>query len=145
MASSLSGKLSVAETGALALADAARDLDHADNAQKFLGALERNRRIWQSIAHIAAARSWTVPTKRTVNYALKTTGQASGPTVGRIGRDDHIHALIDINRQVSKALAEGGDIEHIRTRAHAIWETRGRPLGEDLDHWLIAEMEVTAD
>ncbi len=139
----VSGSLSIAETGALALSDAARDLDRADNAQKFLGALERNRRVWKSIGQLAASRSWAVPDRRMVAYALKTTGQASGPAQGQIGHDDHIHALIHINRRVSDALAEGSDIERIRERAHAIWESRGPPHGEDMDHWLIAEMEVT--
>lgn len=143
--SEVSRHLSLAETGALVLADAARDLDHADDAQKFLGALDRNRRIWKSIGRLAASRSWSVPDHRMVAYALRTTGQASGPTPGQIGHDDHIHALIDINRRVSKALAAGGDIERIRERAHAIWEGRGRPHGEDMDHWLLAEMDVTGD
>ena len=141
MASSWSQQLSLAETGALALADAARDLDHADDAQKFLGALDRNHRVWKRIGQLAASRAWAIPDRRMVDYALKATGQSSG----QIGHDDHIHALIHINRQVSKALAEGHDIERIRERAHVIWESCGRPQGEDMAHWLIAEMEVTAD
>ncbi|RAU22266.1 hypothetical protein CU669_09075 [Paramagnetospirillum kuznetsovii] len=131
--------LSLAETGALALEDAARDLDRAADAPTFLGALERNRRVWRSIGHLAAMRSWQVPNRRMVAYAMKTTCQASG----RGGRDDQILALIDINRQVSAALAEGSDIEAIRSRAHAIWEDRGRPFGNDMDHWLLEEMEVS--
>ena len=140
MASLRSEKLSIAETGALALADAAHGLDHADNAQKFLGALEHNRRVWNRIAQLAASRAWSIPDRRMVAYALRTTGQASG----RIGHDDHINALIDINRRVSNVLADGSDIERIRERAHAIWEQRGRPQGEDMDHWLLAEMDVLA-
>jgi hypothetical protein len=30
----------------------------------------------------------------------------------------------------------------IAALAHEIWETRGRPLGQDLDIWLAAEIEV---
>ena len=129
--------LSIAETGALALAGAARALDHAEDTGTFLGALERNGRLWRSLGRLARQQSWAVPDSKMVAYALKTTGQASG-------RDDAIHALIDINRQVSASLAKGGDIERIRQRAHAIWESRGHPPGEDLDHWLLAEMEVSA-
>ncbi|NFV81115.1 DUF2934 domain-containing protein [Magnetospirillum aberrantis SpK] len=29
----------------------------------------------------------------------------------------------------------------IRERAYFIWESRGRPHGQDLEHWLMAEME----
>lgn len=133
--------LTVTEAGALALADAAKALDHATDADTFLGALEHNRRVWTRIGEMAAARSWPVPDRRQIAYALKTTSQAKG---GGSGGDDRIHALIDINHEVSRHLAAGHDIARIRDRAHAIWEGRGRPDGCDLEHWLLAEMELLA-
>lgn len=30
----------------------------------------------------------------------------------------------------------------ILERAYEIWESRGRPHGQDLEHWLMAELEV---
>lgn len=35
--------------------------------------------------------------------------------------------------------------DHIRTRAHAIWESEGRPHGRDADHWLRARQELEQD
>lgn len=32
--------------------------------------------------------------------------------------------------------------ERIRQRAHAIWESEGRPEGRDADHWSRAEQEL---
>lgn len=130
--------LTIAETGALALDCAAHDLDCADDAQKFLGALDRNRRVWESIGQLAAARSWRLPNRHMVAYAIKTTSQ----TTAQSGRDDRIHALIDINRQVAMELAGGKDMESLRQRARTVWEGRGRPFGNDIEHWLLAEMDV---
>jgi hypothetical protein len=35
--------------------------------------------------------------------------------------------------------------EDIAERAHKIWEREGRPLGQDLDHWLRAEQELQCE
>jgi hypothetical protein len=32
--------------------------------------------------------------------------------------------------------------ERIRARAHEIWEKAGRPLGEDMRHWVQAAREI---
>lgn len=127
-------RLTPAESGALALADAAARLDGADDPGKFLSALECNRKVWQTIKHLAERHDWELPA-RLADYALSTAGK-----MGRGVADEQLHTLIDINRQVSAELA-GGDIEHIRKRAYFIWENRGRPHGQDLEHWLIAELE----
>jgi hypothetical protein len=34
--------------------------------------------------------------------------------------------------------------QQIEERAHAIWESEGRPHGRNLDHWLQAEAEIAA-
>ena len=129
-------RLSLAETGALALSEAALDLDRADDTATFLKALERNQRVWRTLAHIAASRAWQLPSERQVAYALATDDKGAS--------DARINALIDINREVSQFLAHGDDIARIRERAHAIWEERGYPQGQDLEHWLLAEMEVSS-
>lgn len=128
-------RLTPAESGALALADAASQLDSADEPDKFLRALERNRQVWQTIKELAARHHWNIPTEQLADYALTTAGK-----MGRGVPDHQLLTLIDINRSVSDHLA-GGNIERIRERAYFIWESRGRPHGQDLDHWLLAEME----
>lgn len=138
MASLNPERLTLAETGALALDEAARELDKASDTASFLKALERNQRVWRTLAHIAMARAWPFPNERQVVYALSTNGQ------GNSGSDERINTLIDINREVSEILAHGDDIARIRERAHAIWESRGHPQGQDLEHWLLAEMEVSS-
>lgn len=127
-------RLTPAESGALALHDAAAQLDRADDPSTFINALECNRKVWTTIKELAQRHDWRVPT-RLADYALSTAGK-----MGRGVPDEQLTALIDINRQVSAELA-GGDIEHIRQRAYFIWQSRGRPHGQDLEHWLMAELE----
>lgn len=129
-------RLTPAESGALALADAAAQLDSADAPDTFLRALERNRMVWQAIKDVAARDNWQVPHPSVADYALSTARK-----MGRGVADDQLTTLVELARRVSAELA-GGDIERIRERAYFIWEDRGRPHGQDLDHWLIAEMEA---
>lgn len=138
MDSSDGHRLTEAERGALALADAAAQLDHAADPHTFLRALERNRKVWLTIKDMARRHHWGVPAAL-ADYALATAGK-----MGRGVADDQLSTLIDINRRVSAELA-GGDIERIRERAYFIWENRGRPHGQDLDHWLMAELESQND
>jgi hypothetical protein len=128
-------ELSLAESGALVLAEAAADLDRASDAPTFLRALDRNRRIWQALSQLARER---IPA-RVSEYALSTTRKA-----GKGVNDDHVNALITINRTMSAELSQGDDLDSIRRRAHHIWESHGRPHGQDLEHWLLAEMEHKA-
>ncbi|HTH15432.1 MAG TPA: DUF2934 domain-containing protein [Magnetospirillum sp.] len=136
MKAAVHNHLTLAESGALALADAAQSLDAADDTGTFLRALERNRKVWLTLKKVAERNNWLVPDSRLADYALSTAG-----TMGRGVADARLTTLIDINRRVSAELA-GGDIERIRERAYYIWESRGRPMNQDLEHWLIAEMEA---
>jgi hypothetical protein len=43
--------------------------------------------------------------------------------------------MIFLHREVTK--------EQIAQRAYKIWQERGEPMGQDLDHWLQAESELT--
>lgn len=133
MAEAARQHLTLAESGALALEVAAVRLDRAGDADQFVSALENNRRVWQAIRDIARRNDWAVPTSSLADYVLST---------GRGANDDRVHALIHINRRVSAELAQGGDIQRIRERAYYIWEERGRPHGQDIEHWLLAEMEI---
>ncbi len=126
--------LSLAESGALALDRAATILDRAADGGTFVAALAHNRRVWRALETIASRNNWPLPDRRQAEFALGATAKAGIS-------DDDIHALQFINRQVAQALA-GDDIDRIRSRAHAIWEAQGRPQGQALDHWLLAELEV---
>lgn len=128
--------LSLAESGALAIAEAASALDRADNTATFLRALERNRRVWQTIRDLADRHQWRVPNREQADYVLETARK-----MGKGVNDDHVAALINISRRVSSELAAGGDIAAIRERAYFIWQDMGEPNGQDLDHWLLAELE----
>ena len=138
MASLNSERLTLAETGALALDEAAQELDKAFDTASFLKALERNQRVWRTLAQIALSRAWQFPNERQVAFALSTDSQ------GGKNNDDRINTLIDINREVSDILARGDDIARIRERAYSIWESRGRPQGQDMEYWLLAEMELSS-
>jgi hypothetical protein len=129
-------RLTLAETGALALDEAAKQLDQALDTDSFLQALERNQRVWRTLAHIALTRAWQFPNERQMAYALSPDPHGDS--------DQRVSTLIDINREVSDILAHGDDLARIRERAYAIWETRGKPHGQDLEHWLLAEMEMSS-
>ena len=131
----MSGGLSLAERGALALDNAAAALDRAHDSAAFLDALARNRRVWRAIKVIAGRERWAVPSVRETTFALGASGK-------KAVSDDDVHALVAVNRSVSAALA-GGGIDGIRERAYFLWERNGRPLGQELDFWLLAEMEAT--
>jgi hypothetical protein len=134
--SSTPSDLSLAESGALALEDAAAALDMAVDPAAFLQALEHNRRVWNAISDIAQRQRWSVPDRRQTQFALGASNKAGGVS------DTDVHALVNINRQVSQALANGCDLDKIRERAYFIWESRGRPQGQDIDCWVLAEMEM---
>lgn len=129
-------RLTLAETGALALDEAAKELDRASDTAAFLKALERNQRVWRTLAQIAISRAWQCPNERQMAYALSSDRNGAS--------DERVNTLIDINREVSDILAHGDDITRIRERAYAIWEDRGKPHGQDLEHWLLAEMELSS-
>lgn len=130
----MGGQLSLAESGALALDEAAAALDGAIDSATFLDALARNRRVWRAIKDIAHRERWNVPSVRQTAFALGTTAKSAVS-------DGDVHALVAVNRRVSSALA-GGGLEAIRQRAYFLWERSGHPQGQALDFWLLAEMEA---
>jgi hypothetical protein len=40
-------------------------------------------------------------------------------------------------------MTELSHVEAIQQRAYAIWEEAGRPVGQDREHWLQAEAEIS--
>lgn len=37
------------------------------------------------------------------------------------------------------------DVEAVQLRSYRIWESEGRPIGRDVDHWLQAEAELASE
>jgi hypothetical protein len=132
-------KLSLAESGAVALEDAADDLNSADDSTKFLSALDYNHRLWLALTEIARDQGWSWPDRRLADYVVKITCQA-----GRGVHDDDIEALININRETSRLLAAGRDLGNIRRRVQLAWRERGSHYGVPLDAWLLTEMRRKA-
>jgi hypothetical protein len=127
-----SHRLSLAESGAVALDNVAAALDSADDLETLLDALERNRRVWNAIQDIGRREGWDVPSGRQTAFVLGTISKAAVS-------DDEVHALAEVSRSVSEALV-GNAIDRIRKRAYFLWERKGRPHGQALDFWLLAEM-----
>lgn len=132
-------RLTLPESGAVALAESADHLDRACDTYAFLAALDNNHRLWLALAEIADRQGWQSPDRRLADYVMATSCKA-----GRAVRDDHVQSLIDINRKVSADLLGGGRLEPVRSRVTLAWEEQGRPFGLTLDRWLVAEMERKA-
>lgn len=133
MTTRLLDRLTLAETGALALAETARDLDAADDTAAFLEALNHNQMVWRLVAQIAHSRVWRFPNERQVAFALS----AGAPDDGRVS------TLIDINREVSALLAGADDMESLRRRAMEVWRDSGK-TAPSLLAWLLTEMEAAS-
>lgn len=132
-------RLTLPESSAVALTKAADDMADASDSHHFLAALDSNHRLWRTLSEISAAKGWTLPDRRVVDFVVGTTHKA-----GRRTGDDQIETLIAINREVAAHLAGGQDLEMVTRRAELAWRERGRPYGVRLDHWLIGEMERKA-
>ena len=52
------------------------------------------------------------------------------------------HSGIGHKKPVRATQNESALIEHVRSRAHELYESRGRENGHDLDDWLLAEQQV---
>ncbi|MGE5504906.1 MAG: flagellar biosynthesis regulator FlaF [Actinomycetota bacterium] len=132
-------KLSLAESGAVALEDAADELNAASDSHEFLSALDFNHRLWLALTEIARDQGWTWPDRRQADFVVNITCRA-----GRGVRDDDVEALISINRELSRTLAAGRDLDGIRRRVVLAWRERGSGYGIPLDAWLLAEMRRKA-
>ena len=56
--------------------------------------------------------------------------------------DDHVEALIDINRSVSAQLTAGRDLSSIQRRAVLAWQESG--WVQSLERWLLGEIQRKA-
>lgn len=132
-------RLTLAESTAAALAEAADDLSAATDADRFVAALDVNHRLWMTLVQIAAAQDWHHLNRHLADFVV-----SASRTAGRGLSDERLETLVEINREVSKRLTGGRQLPAIRQRAKLAWQERGRPYGLPLDRWLIAEMERQA-
>lgn len=137
MGNNIPVRLSLQESSAIALAEAADDLANARDAGSFLAALETNHRLWRTLAEVAHRHRWEALDRRLADFVTATTAKA-----GRGVPDEHLETLIGINREVSAKLAH--DAQSARRRALLAWQEKGKPLGLKLESWLIAEIERKA-
>ncbi len=132
-------RLSLAESSAVALMEAADDLAGADRAEKFVAALDTNRLLWLTLSAVAERHRWAVPAPRTTDFVMTTTRHA-----GRGLTDQHVETLIAVNREASRGLVGGRDLDPIRSRAVLAWHESGEQYGLPLGRWLIAEIDRKA-
>lgn len=132
-------RLSLEESSAAALLEAADELSTARDAAHFVAALDTNHRVWLTLTDIAGRGAWKVFERRLADFVVATTRKA-----GKGVHDDDVETLIGINRDLSARLANGRDLGSIRRRAQLAWQEAGRARGISLDRWLIAEMERKA-
>lgn len=131
--------LSLEESTAIALVEAADALSYADDHIQRLAALDTNHRLWLILTDLAQQNGWRLPDRRPTDYAINTARRAGKPLSAEL-----ISALVDMNRRMSERLTGGRDLAAIRRRAHLAWEERGRPYGLRLQRWLVYEMERKA-
>lgn len=130
-------RLTIEESSAIALTEAADDLANARDTATFLAALETNHRLWLTLADVARRHGWKALDRRLAEFVTATTAKA-----GRGVPDEHLETLIDINREVSSKLT--GNAASARRRAVLAWQEHGKPYGVRLDTWLIAEIQRKA-
>ncbi len=128
-------RLTLAESGAVALAEIAHDLDAALDAMAFLVALDNNHRLWLTLSDVAHRCGWRAPDRRLASFVTATSCQA-----GRGVDDEAVEALIGINLDVATELAAGQDMDTIRRRALLAWREAAPSHGLDMERWLIGEM-----
>ena len=132
-------RLTLTESTAAALAEAADDLCTASDTDHFVAALDSNHRLWLTLTRIASARSWLDPNRHLADFVV-----SASRTAGRGLSDERLETLVEINREVSMRLTSGRSLAPIRQRAKLAWQELGRPYGGPLERWLIAEMERQA-
>lgn len=131
-------RLSIEESSAIALKEAADDLATAHGPGKCLAALEANRRLWLILGDVARQRCWVALENRLADVVLSTSARLLGGAT-----DEHVAALIGINREVSAKLAPR-NADSARRRALLAWQEHGKPFGLSLESWLIGEIQRKA-
>lgn len=130
-------RLSIEESSAIALKEAADDLAKARDDDACLTALKANHRLWLTLADIARRHRWAALDRRFADYVTATTANMG------MAVPNHLEMLIGINREVSAKLTPR-NAESVRRRALLAWKEHGKPYGLNLDVWLIGEIQRKA-
>lgn len=130
-------RLSIEESSAIALKEAADELANARDTGAFLAALDNNHRLWQTLADLSSRRKWQALDSRLADFVTATSAKA-----GRGVPDEHLETLIGINRDVAAKLARDGESAY--RRAVLAWQEYGKPRGLRLHVWLISEIRRKA-
>lgn len=128
-------RLNIGELCTTALLTAADNLAIASDTDSFLGALEENHRLWRTLVEVARHLPLDAPASDRADFVISVSCKC-----GQGVCDEHVEALIGINRQMAAQLAKGGDSCRIRRRAELAWRETGLALTVSFARWLLEEI-----
>ena len=131
--------LSLKETSAVALVEAAVCLNGASNIDDFISALDKNHRLWRTLIEFSRRNGWDHIDRRTGEFVMATLHKCGCGVI-----DSDIEALVSINNGISQRLADGREVERIRRRAQLAWRDSGVSEAIPLEAWLIDRIEAKA-
>lgn len=135
----------VVEQDSIALLHAASLLIEAETPEKVNVALDYNLRLWVAIKSVLQGDANTLAPEVKANlrnlasHVVNTTMEA---TTGEIELRRLVN-LSRINMHIAEGLLRGQQNKMVQDRAYEIWDRDGRPEGRDMEHWLLAEQEIT--
>ena len=136
MNAATSVSLSLKETSAVALVEAAENLNEAASIGAFVSALDQNHRLWRRLMEVADRYGWGSVDRRHSDFVLSQLGKC-----GLNIRDSDVEALVTINRDISRRLASRRDIKSIRDLALSAWHDSGLSDEVPLGAWLIDHID----
>jgi hypothetical protein len=132
-------RLNLSELCAAALLAAADNLSSASDTESFLGALEGNHGLWRELVETAKHFRLNAPASDRADFVI-TVSRKCGQGVG----DEHVEALIGINRQMAVQLVGGADPCRAWKRAELAWRESGLTASTPFQRWLIEEIQRKA-
>ncbi|OFX09713.1 MAG: hypothetical protein A2516_09135 [Alphaproteobacteria bacterium RIFOXYD12_FULL_60_8] len=135
---------SMAEQQAAALAQAAVWLDQASTGSELGSALQHNLDVWVAIRTMTESPSSALPSDTRGNL-IQLADYVAASTLNSAKKaltKEQIRSFININLQISEGLLEGQANKMIREEAYRLWESAGRPTGDDQNFWVQAESTV---
>lgn len=129
-------RLNIGELCTTALLTAADNLAIASDTDSFLGALEENHRLWRTLVEVARHLPLDAPASDRADFVISVSRKC-----GQGVCDEHVEALIGINRQMAAQLAKGGDSCRIQRRANLAWHETGLTQSVPFARWLMDEIQ----
>ncbi|CAA7617101.1 hypothetical protein [Magnetospirillum sp. SS-4] len=128
-------RLNLGELCAAALEAAADNLAAASDTESFLGALEENHGLWRTLVEVARHLPLDVPASDSAGFVISVSRKC-----GQGVCDEHVEALIGINRRMSAQLVKAGDPCRIQRRAELAWRETGLAPSVPFSRWLTDEI-----